>query len=178
MIIYAFIDSQNLNLSILAQGWQLDFARFRIYLKEKYNIEKAYLFIGYVPGNESLYDFLQKAGYVIVFKPTLPSGRHDLSHIKGNVDAELVLHAMIQFQNFDKAMIVSGDGDFHCLVEYLELKRKLHSVLIPNPKKFSALLRRFRRYFIFIHLFRDRLGKKKREGVTVGRNLGVPSHGD
>lgn len=160
MITYAFIDSQNLNLSILAQGWQLDFARFRIYLKEKYNIEKAYLFIGYVPGNENLYNFLRKAGYVVIFKPTLPFEKYDVSHIKGNVDAELVLHAMIQLSNFDKAMIISGDGDFYCLIEYLELKRKLHSVLIPNPKKFSALLRRFRRYFIFIHLFEDRLGKK------------------
>jgi len=160
MIIYAFIDSQNLNLSILDQGWRLDFARFRIYLKDKYKVGKAFLFIGYIPGNENLYTFLQKAGYVIIFKPTLPSEKHDTFHIKGNVDAELVLHAMIQFPNFDKAMIVSGDGDFHCLVEYLELKRKLHSVLIPNPKKFSALLRKFREHLIFIHLFKEKLSKK------------------
>jgi uncharacterized LabA/DUF88 family protein len=162
MITYAFIDSQNLNLSILAQGWQLDFARFRVYLKDKYKVEKAYIFIGYIPGNESLYDFLRESGYIIVFKPTLPSGGHDPSHIKGNVDAELVLHTMIQFQNFDKAMIVSGDGDFHCLIEYLELKEKLHSVLIPNPKKFSALLRRFREHLIFIHLFKEKLSKRSK----------------
>ena len=68
--IYAFIDSQNLNLSIRAQGWKLDFKRFRIYLKDKYKVEKAFLFIGYVAGNESLYTYLQKSGYIIVFKPT------------------------------------------------------------------------------------------------------------
>jgi len=33
---YAFIDSQNLNLSIREQGWVLDFKKFRIYLKDKY----------------------------------------------------------------------------------------------------------------------------------------------
>ena len=45
MNIYAFIDSQNLNLSILEQGWQLNFARFRVYLKDKYKVGKIFLFI-------------------------------------------------------------------------------------------------------------------------------------
>jgi hypothetical protein len=48
---YAFIDSQNLNLSIQEQGWKLDFGRFRIYLKDQYGVNKAFLFIGYVPTN-------------------------------------------------------------------------------------------------------------------------------
>jgi hypothetical protein len=35
---YAFIDSQNVYLSIKNQGWKIDFAKFRRYLKEKYLI--------------------------------------------------------------------------------------------------------------------------------------------
>ena len=69
--VYAFIDSQNLNLGILGCGWKLDFARFRVYLKDKYNISQAFLFIGYVAGNEALYTYLQSVGYIVVFKPTL-----------------------------------------------------------------------------------------------------------
>ncbi len=45
---YAFIDSQNVNLSIRALGWKLDFSRFRAYLSDKYHVKKAFLFIGYV----------------------------------------------------------------------------------------------------------------------------------
>lgn len=45
---YAFIDSQNLNLAVRDMGWKLDFARFRVYLKEKYGVDKAYILIGYV----------------------------------------------------------------------------------------------------------------------------------
>ncbi len=45
---HAFIDSQNLNLSIQSLGWKLDFARFRVYLKEKYGVDKAFLFIVYI----------------------------------------------------------------------------------------------------------------------------------
>ncbi|MBS4060978.1 MAG: NYN domain-containing protein [Bacteroidetes bacterium] len=113
---FAFIDSQNLNLSIRAEGWILDFRRFRKYLEDKYGIVKAFLFIGYVPQYQSLYTQLQKDGYVLIFKPVLVlSG----GKVKGNTDAELVLHAMIEWDNYEKALIVTGDGDFFCLVDYL-----------------------------------------------------------
>lgn len=87
--VYAFIDSQNLNLGILSQGWKLDFARFRVYLTEKYGVSKAYLFIGYIEKNKELYKFLKKSGYNLVFKPTVIHK----GETKGNVDAELVLWA-------------------------------------------------------------------------------------
>ncbi|MDZ7799079.1 MAG: NYN domain-containing protein [Patescibacteria group bacterium] len=137
---YAFIDSQNLNLAIREQGWRLDFKRFRIYLKDKYNIKKAFIFIGYLSTNESLYQSLQEYGYILIFKPTLrlPSG-----HVKGNVDAELVLHTMIEYENFDKAVIITGDGDFYCLLNYLQKHNKLFKLLIPNFYKYSSLLRHF-----------------------------------
>lgn len=51
----AFIDSQNLNLGVKSRGWNLDFARFRQFLKDKYGVNKAYLFIGFVPENQMLY---------------------------------------------------------------------------------------------------------------------------
>ena len=97
---YAFVDSQNLNLSVREQGWILDFKKFRRYLQDKYGIAKAFIFIGYVPQNQDLYTNLQKDGYILIFKPTLnlPNGG-----VKGNVDAELVLHAMIESENYDKA---------------------------------------------------------------------------
>jgi len=82
--VYAFIDSQNLNLGIRDQGWKLDFRRFRIYLKDKYKIRKAFLFIGYIEKNQKLYDSLKKSGYQLVFKPTVVS-KHE---VKGNVDAK------------------------------------------------------------------------------------------
>lgn len=135
---YAFIDSQNLNLSIQSLGWKLDFARFRVYLKEKYKVRKAFLFIGYVEGNNDLYTFLQSAGFICIFKPTL---EYKDGTTKGNVDAELVLQAMVEYDNFDKALIVSGDGDFYCLVKYLIEQDKLKVVLVPNYLKYSALLK-------------------------------------
>ena len=134
---YAFIDSQNLNLSIRELGWKLDFAKFRVYLREKYGVTKAFLFIGFIAGNTALYKSLQEAGFICIFKPTL---KYNNGTTKGNCDAELVLQAMIEYPNYNGAVIVSGDGDFQCLVKYLLGKEKLTAIIIPNQQKFSALL--------------------------------------
>ena len=151
---YAFIDSQNVNLAIRAQGWTLDFRKFQRYLADKYHITKAFLFIGYVPENRGLYTYLQQHGYIVVFKPTLrtPDGT-----VKGNVDAELVLHAMIEFPNYDKAIIVTGDGDFHCLVDYLLRHNKLERLLIPNRRRFSSLYRKMMPHIHFMNSLREKL---------------------
>jgi len=155
---YAFIDSQNLNLSVRNQGWTLDFKRFYWYLRNKCNATKVFLFIGYIPGNQSLYTHLQKFGYIVVFKPTLglPDGG-----TKGNVDADLVLHTMLEKDNFDKAIIVSGDGDFYCLLEYLNNHNKLHKLIIPNQEQFSSLFRPFGKYILFVSDLKDKLEYRK-----------------
>ena len=168
---YAFIDSQNLNLGVLDMGWKLDFKKFLVYLRDKYKVDKAYLFIGYVSGNESLYTFLQEVGYILVHKPTLEYKKKKKKFTKGNVDAELVLHSMIQIKNYDKAIIVSGDGDFHCLIEYLAKKNKLYKIVIPNNNKYSALLRKYRKYFVYLHQLKNKIGRENSKNKKRGSSL-------
>jgi len=136
---FAFIDSNNVNLGVKELGWRLDFRKFRVYLKEKYQVKKAYLFIGYLPENQELYRSLQEFGYVLIFKPVMitKDGKP-----KGNVDAELVLQVMIDWEKYHQAVIVSSDGDFYCLVNYLYEKNKLKRVISPNYKKCSVLLKK------------------------------------
>lgn len=158
---FAFIDSQNLNLGVRTQGWVLDFARFRVFLKYKYQVAKAFLCIGHVNGNEALYTFLQKSGYICVFKPTLEIKENGTIKIKGNVDAEMVLHTMIEWANYDKAIIVSGDGDFHCLIEHLAENDKLKKIIVPN-RHYSSLIRKFSNHIVNIQLFKGKLEFKNR----------------
>jgi len=162
--IFAFIDSQNLNLGVRSQRWKLDFKRFRIYLEDKYRVNKAFLFIGFIPKYKSLYTFLKKSGYKLIFKPVVESRKPHKP--KGNVDAELVLWAMIEFRNYDKAIIVSGDGDFYCLIEYLLSKKKLERIIVPNYYKYSALLRKFAENIDFLNSLKEKLGQKKR-GINL-----------
>jgi len=136
---YAFIDSQNLNLGVREQGWVLDWRRFRIYLKEKYGVNKAYMFFGHLPENYRLYNFLEKTGYSLVFKQIIKDREGKL---KGNVDAELVLQTMIDFKEYDRAVIATSDGDFACLVKYLYENNKLEAVISPWRHKCSILLKK------------------------------------
>jgi len=152
---YAFIDSQNLNLGVKSQGWKLNFTKFRIFLRDKYKVSKAYLFIGFIPKNKNLYSFLEKSGYKIIYKPVVESNIRS-KPVKGNVDAELVLHTMIQFKNYQKAIIVSGDGDFYCLAEYLDKNNKLEKIIVPN-KRYSSLLRKFGRFIVNVELFKTKV---------------------
>ena len=174
---YAFLDSQNLNLAIRDLGWKLDFARFRVYLQERYAVTKAFLFIGYIEGNNDLYTALQEAGFICIFKPTLV---YKDGTTKGNCDAELVLHTMIQYQNFEKAVIVTGDGDFYCLVQYLLEQGKLEAVLVPNQFKFSALLKFkiFRPYLRYMNDLKQRLQYDKKKPREDGTSRGASSIGD
>jgi|SRR5665213_3504575 len=145
---YAFIDSQNLNLGVRSLGWKIDYKKLRLYLKNKYEVDKAFIFIGLVSNNQKLYTQLQSAGFILIFKPTVQYFKNGKPTVKGNVDAELVLHsAAIEFNNYNKAVIVSGDGDFACLLEFLDDKNKLLSVLTPNSK-YSSLLRPYSKYIV------------------------------
>ncbi len=154
---YAFIDSQNLNLGVKSAGWALDFRKFRLYLKNKYGVNKAYLFIGQMAGQETLYDNLQNMGYQLVFKQTTEYKVGGKTVVKGNVDAELVLYAAAKvFNQYDRAIIVSGDGDFRCLAEYLLEKNKLLHILAPN-KKYSSLLNSYASKIVRVDTLKSRL---------------------
>jgi uncharacterized LabA/DUF88 family protein len=154
---YAFIDSQNLNLGVQKVGWKMDWHKFRIWLQEKYGVTHAYMFIGYMAENESLYEQMHDHGFLVVLKPTTEikapevEGQTEAEReaakptVKGNIDADLVLYAMKELKNYDKAVIVSGDGDFFALVEYLAQQGKLLKVLTPN-QRYSTLLKEFDNY--------------------------------
>lgn len=134
-----YIDSANLHRASLELGYRIDYKKFRGWLRQKYNPRHVYLFIGLVPSKTKLYTYLQQVGYIIVFKQTTTVG----AEIKGNCDAELVLRATSHFyeKEYEKCILLTGDGDFGCLVEFLVERGVMHSVIAPNKNKCSFLLR-------------------------------------
>ena len=155
---YAFIDSQNLYLAIKEEGWKLDYKRFRVYLKAKYKAEKVYMFLGYLAENQKLYEFLQEAGFILIFKPILEK---DNVPIKGNCDVDLTVYALTN-NAYDEAVIVTGDGDFYALVKYLKEQGKLARILAPSHRNCSVLLRKAAGSDIaFISDLKQKLGYKK-----------------
>ena len=100
----------------------------------------------------------------MIFKPTLEFKEGEKVKIKGNVDAELVLHAVAERDCYEKAIIVSGDGDFFCLTEYLINLDKLERILVPNHR-YSTLLKKFQKYISEIQERKDIL--RKRTEISV-----------
>lgn len=191
--VYAFIDSQNLNLGTQKMGWKMDWSKLYQYLQKEHGVTRAYLFIGYMSEHEEMYNTLHELGYLVVLKPTVvmndspqtsePTGQVKQSAdsknhnhkdqpevakraVKGNVDAELVLYAMKEMPNYSKAIIVSGDGDFYCLAEYLASKDRLKHIMTPN-RFYSSLLKPYEKYIIRIDEMRRELAYKdyKRKGA-------------
>jgi uncharacterized LabA/DUF88 family protein len=165
---FAFIDNQNLNLGVQKLGWKMDWRKFRKFLQDHYGVTKAYMFIGHMPEHEDMYLQLHEAGYLIVLKPTFDMTKpqktdeqkaekpEDKKPVKGNVDAELVLWAVKEMKNYHQAVIISGDGDFYSLVEYLEQQKKLLKILAPNAK-YSSLYNQYEQFIERIDKHRGEL---------------------
>lgn len=134
-----YIDGNNLHRSAKELGFEINYKKFGGWLRQKYHANKIYLFIGLVPERVKFYEYLQMCGYILIFKQTVSVGEK----IKGNCDAELVLRVVSDFytSSFSSCILITGDGDFGCLVEFLKENKTLNMVLSPDEKKCSFLLR-------------------------------------
>ncbi len=134
-----YIDGNNLYRSAKELGFEIDYKKFRGWLRQKYNAYTVYLFIGLVPERVKFYEHLQGCGYILIFKQTVSVGEK----IKGNCDAELVLKTVSDFytKSFYRCILITGDGDFGCLVEFLKENKMIDRILAPDENKCSILLR-------------------------------------
>lgn len=191
-VTYAFVDAQNLNLGtmhdvkdakgkVLYHGKKLDFLKFRHYLREKYGVREAYLFIGLVAGNNHIYEQLQRAGYTVIFKEVVQfRDSEGKTMTKGNVDTDIVLYSAAKlFSEFDEAVFVSGDGDFLSLYNFMEEHGKLKRIIVPNRYRYSRLLRKYHSKLAFVDRLPQLFIENKKTG-SGGRitSLGKPSHRD
>lgn len=159
---YAFIDGQNLYMGTTRSrdGWEVNLSKFYVYLKEKYKVSKAYYFLGYVQEeNQDLYEKIQEAGFILIFKQHNPAM---IGTKKGNVDTDIVFNIMKKLylkDNFDKIVLVSGDGDYKILVDFLLEEGKLLKILFPN-KKFASSLYKGLGDKYFDHLEKEDIKRK------------------
>lgn len=163
---HAYIDAANLHKGVGSLGWKLDYARFRVWLRDKYQIETAYLFIGLVPDNKDLYLKLQEAGYVLVYKEVTYDGS---GRVKGNCDADLVLKTIVDLyeHKFEKAVLVTNDGDYAGLVQFLKKKMVLRTLISPS-NKCSFLLRKLDIPILYLDTQKSNLIQNPRKEKAPG----------
>ncbi len=165
----AFIDGQNLYMNTTKKEinpWKIDLVRFRIYLEKKYDVEKAYYFLGYVQEkNQELYEKIQNAGFVLLFREHNPAM---IGKKKGNVDSDiifLIMKKLYKKETFHKIILVSGDGDYKQLVDFLIEENKFEKILFPDKKFASSLYKKLgSEYFDYLENkdIKDKIELKKK----------------
>jgi uncharacterized LabA/DUF88 family protein len=147
---YTFVDGQNLYLGTTKadKKWNIDLSRLRVYLEKKYNVVRAYYFLGFVDEKyQDLYDKIQEAGFILKFR------EHNSVMIgkkKGNVDSDIIFSIMkklYQKENFNKIVLISGDGDYKMLVDFLIKEERFKKILFPNKKFASSLYKKITRVY-------------------------------
>lgn len=163
----AFIDGQNLYMGTAKREkdpWKIDLRRFRVYLEQKYGISKAYYFLGYVQEvNEVLYEEIQSAGFVLIFR------EHNAAMLgkkKGNVDSDIIFQVMKRMYKSEvpgRVFLVSGDGDYKMLVDFLIEEKKFGKMLFPNRQYASSLYKKLgSEYFDYLESVREKIGIKRK----------------
>ena len=56
---YAFIDNENVNISVQRQGWKIDWGKLYSRLQDSFYVTKAYMFMGYLEQYQPMYDFFE-----------------------------------------------------------------------------------------------------------------------
>lgn len=156
---YIFIDSANLIFGAKATGkWKVDFSKLFKYLKNKYQTNKIFYYTGFKPKSSDIQKIkkLETIGYIVKSKPLkfinqksiiqknqCPKCKYNWDKIinkpplvKANCDVDLTLDVLQHQSLFDQIIVLSGDGDFLVLYQYLESIGK--KVKIISESKLTA----------------------------------------
>jgi len=167
----AFVDGQNLYMATAKREmdpWIVDLKRFRVYLAEKYAVAKAYYHLGYVQDSlraQEIYEKIQGAGFILVFR------QHSEAMIgtkKGNVDSDIIFSIMKRLykkEEFGQIVLVSGDGDYKNLVDFLIEEKRFEKMLLPDRKRASSLYKKLgAEYYDYLENVRVHISSKKEKG--------------
>ena len=168
---YAFIDGQNLYMGTAKREvdpWKIDLARFRIYLAEKYAVSKAFYHLGYVQDTlraQEIYERIQNAGFTLVFRQ---HSEAMIGNKKGNVDSDIIFSIMKRLykkEDFEKIVIVSGDGDYKNLVDFLIEENRFRKLLLPDRKRASSLYKKLgSEYYDYLENLKTYISPRNEKG--------------
>jgi len=151
---FAFIDGANLHLTYENLDWELDYQKLRNYLEKKLDVIVAYYFIGRTEQNKDIYAKLETYGYTSKLKEPSPYIAEEeycphckklikpaMQKYKSDCDSFMTLQIILDAHIYDRAVLITSDGDFDNLVKWLVLKDKLKLVFAPCRDGCSWLLK-------------------------------------
>lgn len=138
---YAFIDASNIIYGARTEGWLIDQKKLFNYLKTKFKTSKTFFYFGKDDNNPKQLGFLKKLesfGFILKVKQIKRFGNRQ----KANCDVDLTLDMVLLKEKYDRAIVLTGDGDFLPLFEYLK-KEKKEIAILAFPKSTARELKKF-----------------------------------
>jgi len=152
---YAYIDGANLHYTYEYLDWKIDYQKLLDHLRTKYGVIIAHYFIGKTPNNQTIYNKLSSYGYNIKLKDPSPYVTEEVvcqhcgevvtpseKRYKADIDSYLTMQVVSDINDFNKAVLITSDGDFDELVKRLLRQDKLRIVFAPCRNGCSKLLKR------------------------------------
>jgi uncharacterized LabA/DUF88 family protein len=137
---YAFVDASNIIYGARAEGWFIDLKKLINYLKGKFKVKKTFFYYGKDSKNPKKEQFLKKLesfGYILKVKEIKRFGTTS----KANCDVDLTMDMLLLVNEYKKAIVLTGDGDFAPLFSYLISKKK-EIIIISSPKRTAKEIRK------------------------------------
>ena len=141
-----FIDGSNILYTLKNLGWYIDWIKVRDYYARKHNLVSANFYRAYhIPPTDEekgFSKFLATSGFALVEKQLKEIYDHKTgkTHLKGNLDIELVVDVMASSHLFDIMVLFSGDSDFVPMIRSLKSKGKIVKVVSSQGSSAIELL--------------------------------------
>lgn len=141
IITYAFIDASNIIYGARAERWHIDQKKLFNYLRKKFNTSKTFFYFGKDEKNLKQAKFLKKLesfGYTLRVKQIKRYGLRQ----KANCDVDLTMDMLLLQTKYNRAVVLTGDGDFLPLFAYLK-KQKKEIIILAFTKRTARELKKF-----------------------------------
>ena len=123
-----FIDAANVIHCHRDIGWKVDYKKVKKYFERRCQLVGIYYYSAYFEesaGQRSFFEMLDRKGYVVRTKKIRKIRDDDGGmHLKGNCDTDIVVDAVALLEQYDTAVLMSGDSDFVSLVNLFRGRRK------------------------------------------------------
>lgn len=154
-MLYVFIDATNIIYGTSYYGWKMDFKKLYKYLITRYKAKVIYYYAGVDNSNIKQLHFYEKLtdfGYKLRL---VPVKKFSDGHKKADVDSRMTFEMMKMDKKFDKAVIMTGDGDYYWVLEYLLKNKKMVKLISHNKNTAQELKKLFGNNFTTLDSIKD-----------------------
>jgi uncharacterized LabA/DUF88 family protein len=161
--IAVFVDGSNLfYLTRHRLGWDIDYEKLLQFISQWGDIADAYFYNGINPSRETgpqFFDYLCNVGFSVITKNTkeIFDERSGKFKIKANLDIEIVLDMFNTIDNYDLAVLISGDSDFERSLQQLKARGKRFKIMSSNGFMSRELRQIAGMHYIDISEIRDQI---------------------